>query len=97
MYSAEHLHHSRIRAALPPIEVGGSVNAADVSTGFVRDALLDPSLVWRLEPPESERPRTPLLRASDSDWREIAVELMNRNICEVIDFDDIREVLGKKC
>ena len=42
------------------IGVGGSVNAAAVSTAFVRDALLDPSLVWRLDRPNSERPRNHL-------------------------------------
>ena len=39
------------------------------------------------------RKRTPTeLWPSDSDWGETAVELVNRNICEVIDFDDIAEV-----
>ena len=52
----------------------------------------DPSLGLRLDPPQSERPRNPLVWASDSDWREIAVDLVNRNICEFIDFADIAEV-----
>ena len=56
VYTAERLDLERICAAVPPAGVGGLVNAADVSTGFVRDALLDPSLV--LKPNVSGR-RTP--------------------------------------
>ena len=41
VYTAERLDLERICAALPPAGVGGLVNAADVSTGFVREALLD--------------------------------------------------------
>ena len=32
---------------------------------------------------------------SDSDWWETAVELVNPNICELIDFADIAEVRGQ--
>ena len=32
----------------------------------------------------------------DSDWREIAVELVTRNICELTDFDVFAEVRGQK-
>ena len=44
VYTAECLHLVRVCDALPPVGLGGLVNAADVSTGFAR-ALLDPSLV----------------------------------------------------
>ena len=56
VHTAELVELSRFRAALLPVGIGGSVNSATISTGFVRDALLDPSLVLRLEPPENDLP-----------------------------------------
>ena len=47
VYTAECLDLERVCDALPPVGLGGLVNAADVSTGFVREALLDPSLVLK--------------------------------------------------
>ena len=49
----------RICAALPPARTGGLVNAADVSTGFVREALLDPSFVLKTNTREDEPPSRP--------------------------------------
>ena len=54
----------RICAALPPVGLGGLVNAADISTGFVREALLDPSLVLEEHPQEDVRPKDPMIWAS---------------------------------
>ena len=45
---------------------------------------------------EDERPRDPTIWASDADWQELAVVLVNRNICELIEFNDIAEVNGWK-
>ena len=40
---------------------------------------------------EDERPRDPTIWASDADWQDLAVVLVNRNICELIEFNDIAE------
>ena len=75
--TAERLDLERICAALPPAAVGGLVDAADVSTGFVRQALLDPSLALKTDALEDEHPRNPLTSASGADWQERA-----RGTCE---------------
>ena len=75
---------------------GGLVNAANISTGFVRDALLDPGLVLKENTQEDVRPNDPMIWASDADWQELAAVLVNRNICELLEFDDIAEVNGRK-
>ena len=96
VYTAERLDLERICAALPPARVGGLVNAADVSTGFVRDAFLDPSLVLRSDALEDDRPRDPVMWASDVDWQELAVVLVKTNICELIELNEKAEVNGRK-
>ena len=79
----------RICAAHPAAGVGGLVSAADVSTDFVRDVLLDLSQ-------EDERPRDPTIWTSNADWQELTVKLVNRNICEHIEFNDIAESNDRK-
>ena len=96
VYSAERLDLERISVALPPAGVGGLVNAADVSTVFEREALLDPSLVLKTDAQEDERPPDPMLWASDADWQELAVVLVKRNICELTELTEIAEVNGRK-
>ena len=96
VYTTERLDLERICAALPPAGVGGLVEALDVSTGFVRDALLDPSLVLKPNVQEDERPRDPTIWASDADGQELAVFLVGGNICELIEFNDIADANGRK-
>ena len=62
----------------------------------MRDALVDPSLVLKPNAQEDERPRDPTIWASDADWQELAVALVNGNICELIEFNDIAEVNGRR-
>ena len=96
VYTTERLDLERICAALPLAGVGGLVEALDVSTGFVRDALLDPSLVLKPNVQEDERPRDPTIWASDADWQELAVVLVGGNMCELIEFNDTAEANGRK-
>ena len=96
VYTAECLDLRRICDALPPVGLGGLVNAADVSTGFVREALLDPSLVLKSTPLELDLSKDPMIWASDEDWQKLAVVLVDRNICELIEFDERAEVNGRK-
>ena len=94
--TAECLDLKRICDALPPAGLGGLVNAADVSTGFVREALMDPSLALKSNLLELDRPKDPMIWASGEDWQKLAVVLVDRNICELIEFDEIAEVTGRK-
>ena len=55
--------------------------------GLRARCLAGPTSVLRLDTPESECPHDPLVWASDSDWQEIAVELVNRNFCEPVHID----------
>ena len=96
VYTAERLDLEGLCAAVPPPGLGGLVNAADVSTGFVRDALLNPGLVLKENPQESVRPKDPKIWGSDADRQKLAVVLVNRNICELIEFDETAEVNGRK-
>ena len=96
VYTAECLDLERICVALPPVGLGGLLNAADISTGFVRDALLDPSLVLKENSPEIVRPKDPMLWVSDAGWQKLAVVLVNRKICELIESDKVAEVNGRK-
>ena len=82
VYTAESLDLERICAALPPAGLGGLVNAADVSTGFVRDALLDLSLVLKPNAQEDERSRDPTIWASDANWQELAVVLVMMGVAK---------------
>ena len=59
VYNAECLDLKRICDALPPAVLGGLVNAADVSTGFLREALLDPILVLKSTPLGTRSPQGP--------------------------------------
>ena len=61
VYTAECLDLERICAALPPAGWRGLVNAADVSTGFIGDALLSPSLVMKENPQEIDRSKDPMI------------------------------------
>ena len=51
----------------------------------MRDALLDPNVVRRLDPPDSERPRNGLRTQIVGKLSEP----VNRNVCELIDIADI--------
>ena len=64
--------------------------------GLELDALLDGSLVLKPNAQEDERPRDPTIWAPDADWQELAVVHVNKNICELIEFNDIAEVNGRK-
>ena len=92
VYTAECVNLVRICEALPPVGLGGLVNAADISTGFVREALLDPSLVLEENPQEDVRTKDPMIWTSDADCQKLAVVLVNRNICELIEFDETAQV-----
>ncbi|CAK0879151.1 unnamed protein product [Prorocentrum cordatum] len=60
---------------LPPPGVAASIEAADVATGFVRDALLDPSLA--LLPPGLRRaaPTSARVWAAEGEWHRIVEAL----------------------
>ena len=90
VYTAECLDLDRICATLPPVGLGGLVNAADNSTGFVREALLDPSLVLK------EKPEDPMIWPRMQVGKSLQWVLVNRNICELIEFDEIAEMNGRK-
>ena len=68
--------HSRIsfeqiENGLPPVGVAASIEAADLATGFVRAALLDPSLV--LLPPAQCRPAPTSARVWASSAERVRV------------------------
>ena len=44
---------------------------------------------------EDERPRDPMTWASLADWQELAVVLVKRNICELVEFSERAEVYGE--
>ena len=62
----------------------------------MRETLLDPSLALKTDAQEDERPGDPMIWASDTDWQELAVILVKRNICELVEFNEIAEVNGRK-
>ena len=42
-------------------------------------------------PKEDVRPKDPVIWASFADWQKLAVVLVNRNICELIQFDEMAD------
>ncbi|CAK0811641.1 unnamed protein product, partial [Prorocentrum cordatum] len=74
---------------LPPPGVAASIEAADVATGFVRDALLDPGLV--LLPPALRRaaPTSARVWASEGEWHRIVEALHERGMVGPISASDI--------
>ncbi|CAK0789757.1 unnamed protein product [Prorocentrum cordatum] len=74
---------------LPPPGVAASIEAADVATGFVRDALLDPGLV--LLPPALRRaaPTSARVWAPEDEWHRNAGALHERGMVGPISASDI--------
>ncbi|CAK0891311.1 unnamed protein product, partial [Prorocentrum cordatum] len=79
----------QIEGGLPPAGVAASIEAADLAAGFVRAALLDPSLV--LLPP-AQRPPAPTsarVRATAQEWEQVASALFARGMVGPIDEGEI--------
>ncbi|CAK0845909.1 unnamed protein product, partial [Prorocentrum cordatum] len=79
----------QIVGGLPPVGVAASIEAADLATGFVRAALLDPSLV--LLPPAQRRPAPTSTRvwATAQEWEQVVSALFARGMVGPIDEDEI--------
>ncbi|CAK0849798.1 unnamed protein product [Prorocentrum cordatum] len=79
----------QIEGGLPPVGVAAPIEAADLATGFVRAALLDPSLV--LLPPAQRRPAPTSTRvwATAQEWGQVVSALFARGMVGPIDEDEI--------
>ncbi|CAK0904139.1 unnamed protein product [Prorocentrum cordatum] len=65
---------------LPPPGVAASIEAADLATGFVRDALLGPSLGLLPPAPRRTAPASARARACESEWHRIVEALHVRGM-----------------
>eukprot|EP00971_Amphidinium_carterae_P338305 6475573-Amphidinium_carterae.1 len=79
---------AQILPALPPVELGGAVNAVDLATGYIREVLLDPGLVITDREHWSDVPSAKV-HASREEWQMIGEELLRRGICEPIPAEDL--------
>ncbi|CAK0869098.1 unnamed protein product [Prorocentrum cordatum] len=79
----------QIEGGLPPVGVADSIEAADLATGFVRAALLDPSLV--LLPPSQRRlaPTSTRVWATAQEWEQVVSALFARGMVGPIDEGEI--------
>ncbi|CAK0886883.1 unnamed protein product, partial [Prorocentrum cordatum] len=88
--SAPHrLTLEQVLDGLPPPGVAASIEAADLATGFVREALLDPTLV--LLPAALRRPAPTFARvwASLEEWHRIVRALHERGMVSAIPSSEI--------
>ena len=71
--------------------LGALVNAADISTHkFCERSFLGSENL------QEDRPRDPMIWASDADREKLAVVVVNRNISELMECDEVAEVNGRK-
>ncbi|CAK0793447.1 unnamed protein product [Prorocentrum cordatum] len=79
----------QIEGGLPPVGVAASIEAADLAAGFVRAALLGPSLV--LLPPAQRRPAPTSTRvwATAQEWEQVVSALFARGMVGPIDEGEI--------
>ncbi|CAK0824111.1 unnamed protein product, partial [Prorocentrum cordatum] len=80
----------QIEGGLPPVGVAASIEAADLAAGFVRAALLGPSLV--LLPPAQRRPAptsTTRVWATSQEWELVVSALFARGMVGPIDDAEI--------
>ncbi|CAK0798723.1 unnamed protein product, partial [Prorocentrum cordatum] len=79
----------QIEGGLPPVGVAASIEAADLAAGFVRAALLDPSLV--LLPPAQRRPAPTSTRvwATSQEWELVVSALFARGMVGPVDEAEI--------
>ena len=78
-----------IAPALPPKAVAGKLEAADIATGEIKRALLDPERVLL---PREEWPTvlpTAKVRASKAEWKHICSQLVKYNIMSSLGVDEL--------
>ena len=92
---ANWLTGAQVIPGLPPEGFGGSLNAVDFCSPWVRKHLEDPSLT-RL-PDEEVAGELPYatVHATHSEWEKIAVQLVRRGVAIVLEEDEIERFRGK--
>eukprot|EP00973_Karenia_brevis_P056567 7869844-Karenia_brevis.AAC.1 len=88
-YHAEVLTWEQIEPALPPENLAGSVAAESMCEGFVKDCLLDPSLLLKEEEEVPELPKPPSVWVEDQEWSSMAVALVKRKIFGVLEESEV--------
>ena len=91
---AERLTVAQVLPTLPPAGVAGSLDADLLATGFVKEALVDPSLVILLVGKCPAVPRHAKVWAPDCVWHELCHELWKLKLVEPIAEKDIFTVHG---
>jgi len=93
---AQELTLEQVLPALPPLGIGGSVDALELCDGGLRDLLLDPSLSVR---PRSEWPARltkARMRIQPAAWLELGPELVKRGICTTLKAEQLVTHNGDK-
>lgn len=92
---ARWLTGAQVIPGLPPEGFGGSLNAVDFCTPWVRKHLEDPSLT-RLDDSEvaGELPFA-TVHASHEEWEQIAVQLVQRGVAVVLEEEEIQTFKGR--
>ena len=79
----------QVVAALPPEDLGGSIDALDLCDEVTRNLLLNPEANMKPReewPPQLAQAR---MRISDVEWLKLAPELVRRRICGVVEPSDL--------
>eukprot|EP00973_Karenia_brevis_P011200 1515922-Karenia_brevis.AAC.1 len=84
-YHAEMLSWSQVEPALPPLGLAGSVPAESLCDGYVRECLLDPSLLLKTEDEVPALPRTPAVWVADDEWEQMALNLVSHKVFGVLE------------
>ncbi|CAK0851484.1 unnamed protein product, partial [Prorocentrum cordatum] len=88
--SATHrLTLEQVLDGLPPPGVAASIEAADLATGFVREALLDPTLVLLPAALRRRAPTSARVWASLEEWHRIVRALHERGVVSAIPSSEI--------
>lgn len=92
---ARWLSWKQVEPGLPPVGLGGSLDAVEFCSGHVKDHLLDAELSrWPDELVPQQLPHA-VVRATQREWDAIAAQLVQRGVARVIEEDQIARHKGE--
>ena len=93
---AQELTVEQVVPALPPLGIGGSVDALELCDGGLRELLMDPSLSVRPRSEWPDRLTKARMRIKPEAWKELAPMLVERGICTTLKESDLVTHNGDK-
>eukprot|EP00971_Amphidinium_carterae_P058295 1153084-Amphidinium_carterae.2 len=96
VHTAEEFTWEQLLPALPPKHLTGKVQLVDLRNENMKELLLNPLLVLKEEHDIPPLPHAPCVWCSDAEWDIVGPKLLEHGVLEIIDYENIAEVRGKK-